>query len=512
MPWGAIAGAVVGGLFQQSAADTAADAQRSSNDANIAEQRRVREQLRADTEAQRAIADQAFSDYKAGLIDYATAQQRAATAMQGLQQTIAQSQLSDVQKTQAMAQFTPYGIKTGTGQTFFNPQTGQAGVTLSPEMQQYQQSLYGQLGGLAGGLTATNPLYQQYGQGMLGQAIQAQQNIQQGLTPEQQAIQNAMYGKAGEAVGGLAVTPEQAAQKYYQQQMDVLAPQRQAEDIALRQQQLQRGRIGLGVASEAAGAGAGGMLNPEQFGLQRAREQANAQIAAQATQAGQQQATSQAALAQNLLSGAQGVTAADQARLLNQINATQGLFGAGTGTTAAQQREQANNLALMTGIYGAGVTPEQQALANLSLGSQLGAQQATAGYNLANLYNQGMTPYYANLLAAQQTAGQGMLAVPLAQQTGAQEAYNRQQSYLSGLQGSNLPYQAMNLGTPTIPGSAYAMAGLGSGISNIGLRGLQNVNWNNMFGTPQPVNALDTSAYGSGLGGYNAAMTDIYGY
>ena len=88
------------------------------------------------------------------------------------------------------------------------------------------------------------------------------------------------------------------------QQQGLLQPQRTAEDLALRNQQLSRGRIGMGISSEAAGAGVGGYVNQEQFQRDRARAQADAQIAANATQAGQ---TQQA----------------------NQLQYTQGLFNAG---------------------------------------------------------------------------------------------------------------------------------------------------------------------------------------
>jgi hypothetical protein len=141
-----------------------------------------------------------------------------------------------------MANFRPYSIKTATGGTFFDKGTGAAGFNLSPEMQAYQKSL---------------------------------------------------YGTAQTAAGGLTATPEAAAKAYMTQQQGLLQPQRTAEDLALRNQQLSRGRIGMGISSEAAGAGVGGYVNQEQFQRDRARAQADAQIAANATQAGQTQQANQ---------------------------------------------------------------------------------------------------------------------------------------------------------------------------------------------------------------------------
>ena len=392
MPWIApVVGSVVGGMFQSKAAGKAADAQSAADAARLAEEKRVREQLRLDTETQRSVADQAFSDYNAGLISYAEAQQKAANAMGQVQSSIGQNQLADTAKSMEMAKFQPYSIRTGTGSTFFDPSSGQAGYQLSPETYGYQQD---------------------------------------------------MFAKAGQAAGAIQTTPQEAAAQYMSQQQGLLAPQRQAEDIALRNQQLSRGRIGLGISSEAAGAGTGGMVNPEQFSRDRARSMADAQIAAGATQAGQAQ--------------------------------------------------QVNQLALSSGLFNAGMSPEQFGLNALTQGTNIGNTMASQGLNQANLYNTGMSNVYANMLNAANTAQTGAQYVPQANLTGAQEAYNRQQTYLGQLQGSALPYQAMTMPQATVPGSAYAMAGLGSGLMNAGMQGLNN------YLNPQPIqNTPNMSAVGS---------------
>jgi hypothetical protein len=374
MPWAAIGSAVIGGMFQKSAADRAAGAQQAADAARLEEEKRVREQLRLDTETQRAVADQAFADYNSGLISYAEAQQKAANAMGQVQSSIGQSQMSDTAKAMEMAKFQPYSIRTGTGSTFFDQGTGQAGFALAPETYGYQQDL---------------------------------------------------YKKAGEAAGAIQATPEQAAAQYVAQQQGLLQPGRQAEDIALRNQQLSRGRIGLGISGEAAGAGAGGMVNPEQFSRDRARALADAQIAAQGTQAGQAQ--------------------------------------------------QANQLALATGLFSGGMAPEQFGLNALTQGSNIGSLAQGAGQAQANLYGSGMANVYNSMLGAAGTAQTAAQYIPQANLTGAQEAYNRQQTYLGQLQGSSLPYQAMTMPQATVPGSAYMMAGLGSGLMNAGMQGVNRL-------------------------------------
>ena len=406
MPVGwAIAGAsLLGGMMQADAMDSASAAQSSSDAARLAEEKRVREQLRQDTEAQRAIADQAFNDYKAGLIDYATAQQKAAQAYQAIQQQVGQSQLSDTSKAMEMAKFTPYSIRTGGGQTFFDTATGQAGYNLSPELQAMQQSA---------------------------------------------------YGGAGQALQNIATTPQAAAEQYMAQQQGLLSPQRQAEDIALRQQQLQRGRIGLGISSEAAGAGSGGMLNPEQFSRDRARALADAQIAANATQAGQQQALSQAQLAQ--------------------------------------------------GLYNIGAAPDTTGLGMLTTGANLGNVAAQQGLTQANLYSGGMSDYYNSLLGAGQTAQQAALFNPQAVNAGLQEGYNRQQTYLGALQGNTLPYQAMSTPSAQVPGSAYTQAALGSGLMSAGVNSL-NKYMNQAYSSPYGANFGTAWQYGTNPGSQQTAM------
>jgi hypothetical protein len=368
-----VATTVIGGMMQSDAASAAADAQAASDATRLAEEQRVREQLRRDTEAQRAVADAAFGDYEKGLISYAEAQQRAANAVADVQNQISQAQAGDTAKMVDMAKFQPYSIRTGQGNTFFDTKTGQAGFAMSPEAQAYQQSL---------------------------------------------------LGGAGTAAGAIQATPQQAAAQYMQQQQGLLQPQRQAEDLALRNQQLSRGRIGMGISSEAAGAGVGGYVNQEQFQRDRARAQADAQIAANATQAGQTQ--------------------------------------------------QANQLAYTQGLFNAGQAPEQYGMNQLTLGGNLGNQQAQAGAVQAGIYGIGMGNVYSNLGAAANTYGQGALRTPQAMLTGAQEAYNRQQTGLTGLQGNQLQYQAIKTPDALIPGSAYAGAAFGSNLMNIGMNGLNN--------------------------------------
>ena len=137
----------------------------------------------------------------------------------------------------AAAEFKPYGVTTGFGTSYFNPETQQAGYTLDPVLE---------------------------------------------------AFRNSMYAGAGQFMGQIQADPQAAAQNYYNQQQALMAGGRGAEDIALRQQQQQRGRIGLGLSGAAMGAGAGtGYVNPEQYQQQLARSQQDQQLAARSQQMAQ---------------------------------------------------------------------------------------------------------------------------------------------------------------------------------------------------------------------------------
>ena len=178
------------------------------------------------------------------------------------------------------------------------------------------------------------------------------------LDPTLQAFRNAMYGGAGEFLGQIKTDPQAAAQQYYNQQQALMAGGRGAEDIALRQQQLQSGRIGLGLSGASQGAGAGtGYVNPEQYQQQLARSQADQQLAAQSTQLAQ----------------------ADIDRAI----------GRGTGL-------------LQTGL---GI--EEYGLRPLTIGADIGSRQAVSGGNQAQaLLGGGQAAAQANLAGG--LAGAGM--------------------------------------------------------------------------------------------------------
>ena len=263
------------------------------------------------------------------------------------------------------AQFRPVGVTTRFGRSGF--QYGPdgrligAGYQVAPDVAAMREALLGISGG----------------------ALQQAQ--------QQQAMQN----QVNQAAKGLfnlgqqyvAESPQAAAQRFMAQQQELLAP---SDERALAQLQNRLFRTGTtGLAMGATGEtpmGAPGLraANPAMEAFFNAQQQRNAQLAAQAQQAGQQQVT----FGQGLLGGA--------------LNLQQGGYGA----------QQAALAPFSTGFQQAGAV-EQQGMQPLSLGAQLGggnvaaAQATLAGQTGANQFT-----------ANRNTAVVGALADPVAKLIG----------------------------------------------------------------------------------------------
>jgi len=169
------------------------------------------------------------------------------------------------------ARFRPVGVTTRFGQSQFqtDPTTGRvsgAGYELSPELKAMQDRFLGLTGG-----------------GLM-QAEQAQQQFA--------PLQGAAQGLFGLGQQYLAQSPQEAAQQYMARQQELLAPSRERQYGALQNQLFQTGRGGLSVGATGArpsGAAGLGASTPETEAYYNALAQQDAQLAAQAMQAGQQQ-------------------------------------------------------------------------------------------------------------------------------------------------------------------------------------------------------------------------------
>lgn len=258
------------------------------------------------------------------------------------------------------AQFRPVGMTTRFGTSQFtreiDPKTGMpyvssAAYTASPELAALQNRLFSQFGG------------------SMAQA-------------EQMGAQYAPLGGAATGLFGLgqqylAQSPEQTAQNYIKSQQSLLAGGREQQLANIRNNLFQRGRSGLATGGTSTGMQA---TNPEMAAYYNALAQQDAQIAANAEQAGQQR---------------------------TQFGAS--LFGTGAGLLGAQAQGQVGSYAPLQNLLGLSGTVEQYAQQPYQLGMQLGSAALPGQTAGANMYNQGFSQAaqtaYAG--AAQKAAAQG---------------------------------------------------------------------------------------------------------
>jgi hypothetical protein len=243
-----------------------------------------------------------------------------------------------------MAQFRPVGVTTRFGRSGFNygPQgelTG-AGYQVAPDIAAMREGLIGMAGT---GLSQA-------------QMAQAQQP---GITTAGQGL----FSLGQQYVGA---SPQAVAANYMTQQQGLLAPGREQQLAQLTNQQQQQGRLGLATGATSAGysMGAPGLqaANPSMAAFFNAQALQDAQLAAQANQAGQQQVQ----FGQGLMTGG-----------INLQNAGYGL--------------QSNALAPFTNLIGGAQNVENLGLGALTAGQGLGSAAAGGNQAAANQYMQGQT-------------------------------------------------------------------------------------------------------------------------
>jgi hypothetical protein len=245
-------------------------------------------------------------------------------------QAAADAQIGAARIAAEEARFRPVGITTRFGRSQFNygpdGRVVEAGYVLSPELRAFQDELLG-LGGETGlNLAAAAP-------GLYAPLTDASGRLFQ----------------LGQQY--LAESPADVAQRYMTSQLDILAPQRERQLAALRNEQFQTGRTGLSVGATGLRPGGGAGLaatNPEMEAYYNALAQQDAELAARAQTEGQRQL-------------AFGTT----------------LFGTGADLLGGYQRGLVGSLAPFQGYLGAAGDIESLGQQALDIGAQLGGRQAS---------------------------------------------------------------------------------------------------------------------------------------
>jgi hypothetical protein len=256
-------------------------------------------------------------------------------------QISANAQLEAARIAADAARFRPVGVTTRFGQSQFqfdpSGNLAGAGYQIDPRLAAYQDRL------------------QALSEQRLGEAEMAGE----AYAPLRQAGQQ-LFQLGGQY---MAETPEQVAERYMARQMDLLAPSRERQYAQLQNQLFQTGRGGLAVGGTGMrpGGGAGlGAANPEMEAYYNALAQQDAQLAAQAQQAGQQ-----------------------------QVAFGTGLFGQGAGLLGGYESGVTGALNPFTTALGGVSTLESLGMQPLDIGAQLGGRSAQAGANVGQSLLQG---------------------------------------------------------------------------------------------------------------------------
>ena len=311
-------------------------------------------------------------------------------------QQAAEQQREAAQNAAVAAAFRPIGMTTRFGTSEFtrgiDPETGM------PFIESAGYTPAGDIAAIRDRLVATTPALISQAEGIAGQ-----------LSP----LSLASAGLFNLGSQYLAQSPEEAAQRFVASQQRLLAPQREQQLSGIRNRLFQTGRQGLvtGGSTETGMAAS----NPELQAYYNAMAQQDAQIAAQAEQAGQQRA----------LFGA-------------------GLFGTGSGLLGTMSQLQAGALAPAQAQIGFASQLENLAQQPLQLGLQIGTAAQPGQQAGAQLYNQGY-----------QQAANTMYQ-------GTQQANALNSQFLSSLIGS----AAMGFG-----GGGAAAGGAGGGLFGGGTQG-----------------------------------------
>ena len=181
--------------------------------------------------------------------------------------------------------------------------------------------------------------------GMMQDPTTGAMTYQLGLSPEEQAFQQTMFGGAGDFFRQAAADPSVREEQLYGQISEALAPEQRAQQLGLEERLASQGRLGVRTA-EFGGT-------PEALAMQKAQAQQLAQARLGAAQQARQEQMGLAQLGQQYL----GAGYVPQAQLLGALT---------PGQTAAAAQQQAQ-------LYGTGLFGEATASGiDALLGSALG--------------------------------------------------------------------------------------------------------------------------------------------
>lgn len=195
----------------------------------------------------------------------------------------------------------PAKVTSGFGTAVADPESGKYKYTLDPRLAAMRDIFYG-----ATGQFMPSAEQQQF----------AKQVSQGGM---------GLFGTGQEYLNqALAINPQEVGQQYYRDIQDLMAMDRAEEEARLASTLFKTGRTGVGAGVE------GGYINPEQFALLKAREQANKQLGIEAEQLGRSRQMSDIGLGQQLMGSGLTQYGAGYQAGATPYQTMAGLFGLGT--------------------------------------------------------------------------------------------------------------------------------------------------------------------------------------
>jgi len=226
---------------------------------------------------------------------------------------------------------------------------GQTGLTYGQELaeQQLQQAAFRPY-------TVTTATGGRFG--MMQDPATGAMTYQLGLSPEEQAFQQTMFGGAGDFFRQAAADPTVREEQLLTQIEDALAPEQRAQQLGLEERLASQGRLGVRTA-EFGGT-------PEALAMQKAQAQQLAQARLGAAQQARQEQMGLAQLGQQYL----GAGYVPQAQLLGALT---------PGQTAAAAQQQAQLYG--TGLFGEATASGIEALLAGELGRARLLQTAGGG-------------------------------------------------------------------------------------------------------------------------------------
>jgi len=284
----------------------------------------------------------------------------------------ADAQLLAAQRAAEESRFRPVAITTGFGKSNFemgeDGRLKSAGYELTPEMQAIRDRLIGQaglqgLGFTEQGLGAAQGLFG------LGQSL-LPTSAQYGVSAADQNYIDQLRGLSGQFLPQ-SVDTQANAQRFFQQQQDILRPEREQAMSGLQNRLAQTGTQGLGVAQAG-----GGQANPLMQAFANAQAQQDRVLAGQAEQQARQNLIQDVEMGTRL--GGLGMTAGQEAldfdrrRVFGDIQTGTGMLSDAFKIATGGYSPLSTQLSQAQGVEGLGQT-------SLDLGAQLGGRAANAG-------------------------------------------------------------------------------------------------------------------------------------